>query len=147
MNNSLVFTVYGIPGAQGSKRYVGRGIMVESSKKVKPWRQDIRYAALDIKPADWDTSVPMALSVVFLFQRPKSHYGKKGLRSTAPTHCTSASLGDIDKLLRSTNDALTGILFDDDRQVISVNAQKRYCVGAEQPGALIVLTALTPNAS
>jgi crossover junction endodeoxyribonuclease RusA len=147
MNSSLVFTVYGIPGAQGSKKYVGRGIMIESSKKVKPWRQDVRYAALDVKPSGWDTSVPMFLSVVFLFQRPKSHYAKKGLRSTAPTHCTSASLGDIDKLLRSTNDALTGILFDDDRQVVSVNAQKRYCVGAEQPGALIVLTALTPNAS
>jgi crossover junction endodeoxyribonuclease RusA len=147
MNNSLVFNVYGIPGPQGSKKYLGRGVMIESSNKVKPWRQDVRFTALAAKTVDWDTSVPMALSVVFLFQRPKSHYGKKGLRSTAPVHCTSASLGDIDKLLRSTNDALTGILFDDDRQVVSVNAQKRYCVGAEQPGALIVLTALTLNAS
>ena len=122
--------------------------MVESSKKVKPWRQDVKYAALAAKPSGWDTSVPMELSVVFLFQRPKSHYGKKGLRSTAPAYCTSALLGDIDKLLRSTNDALTGILFDDDRQVVSVkNAQKRYCVGAEQSGALITLTALTLNAS
>ena len=122
--------------------------MVESSQKVKPWRQDVKYAALAAKPSGWDTSVPMELSVVFLFQRPKSHYGKKGLYSTAPVYCTSALLGDIDKLLRSTNDALTGILFDDDRQVVSINnAQKRYCVGAEQPGALIVLTALTLNAS
>ena len=121
--------------------------MVESSKNVKPWRQDVKYAALAAKPSGWDTSIPMALSVVFLFQRPKSHYGKKGLRSTAPAYCTSALLGDIDKLLRSTNDALTGILFDDDRQVVSVNAQKRYCVGAEQSGAIITLTALTLNAS
>ena len=121
--------------------------MVESSKNVKPWRQDVKYAALAAKPSGWDTSQPMALSVVFLFQRPKSHYAKTGLRSTAPAYCTSALLGDIDKLLRSTNDALTGILFDDDRQVVSVNAQKRYCVGAEQPGAIITLTALTLNAS
>ena len=121
--------------------------MVESSKNVKPWRQDVKYAALAAKPSGWNTSQPMALSVVFLFQRPKSHYAKTGLRSTAPAYCTSALLGDIDKLLRSTNDALTGILFDDDRQVVSVNAQKRYCVGAEQSGALITLTALTLNAS
>jgi Holliday junction resolvase RusA-like endonuclease len=39
----------------------------------------------------------------------------------------SASTGDLDKLLRSTNDALTGVLFDDDRQVISIDATRRYC--------------------
>ena len=121
--------------------------MVESSKKVKPWRQDVKYAALAAKPSGWDTSQPMALSVVFRFQRPASHLGKNGLRPSAPQHCTSGRNGDIEKLVRSTNDALTGILFDDDRQVVSLTATKRYCTADEQPGAIITLTALTPNAS
>ena len=34
----LSFDVKGVPGAQGSKRHVGRGVMLESSKKVAPWR-------------------------------------------------------------------------------------------------------------
>jgi len=87
----------------------------------------------------------MILSVVFRFQRPKSHFNKSGLRSSAPPHCMSASNGDLDKLLRSTNDALTGTLFDDDRQVVSIDATKRYCIGNEPQGAIITLTALTPT--
>ena len=117
--------------------------MVESSKKVKPWRQDVKHAAIERKPADWNTAAPMILSVVFRFQRPKSHFNKSGLRSSAPQHCTSASNGDLDKLLRSTNDALTGILFDDDRQVVSIDATRRYCIGDEPPGAIITLTPLS----
>lgn len=142
MNASLTFTVTGLPAPQGSKRHIGKGIMVESSKNVKPWRQDVKFTALATKPDSWDTAPPMALSVVFRFQRPKSHYGKNGLRPSAPLHATSAQLGDIEKLVRSTNDAMTGVLFDDDRQVVSVNATKRYCTQGELPGAIITLTAL-----
>lgn len=145
MTDSVTFAVHGIPAPQGSKRHVGRGVMIESSKKVKPWRQDVKHAAIEKKPAVWDTAAPMILSVVFRFQRPKSHFNKSGLRSTAPPHCMSASTGDLDKLLRSTNDALTGVLFDDDRQVISIDATRRYCIGNEPPGAIITLTALTPT--
>lgn len=126
---------------------MGNGAMVESSKYVMPWRQDVKYAAIAAKPADWDTAPAMSLSVIFRFTRPASHYATKGLSSTAPQHCTSARKGDLDKLLRSTNDALTGVLFDDDRQIVSLTATKRYCTESEQQGAVITLTALTPNAS
>ncbi len=119
--------------------------MVESSKNVKPWRQDVKFAALSAKPANWDTAPAMSLSVVFRFTRPASHFYKNALRSSAPQHCTSARNGDIEKLVRSTNDALTGVLFDDDRQVVTVTATKRYCTANEQPGAVITLTALTLN--
>ena len=37
--------VYGIPRPQGSKRHVGRGIMVESSRHVGQWRNDVMSAA------------------------------------------------------------------------------------------------------
>ena len=119
--------------------------MIESSKKVKPWRQDVKFQAIDKKPADWDTTAPMTLSVIFKFPRPKSHFNKRGLSPSAPQHCTSARNGDIEKLVRSTNDALTGVLFDDDRQDVTVTATKRYCTANEQPGAVITLTALTLN--
>jgi len=38
--NEIFIPVLGIPAAQGSKKHVGRGILIESSKKVAPWRQD-----------------------------------------------------------------------------------------------------------
>ena len=140
MINALTFVVYGLPAPQGSKRHVGRGILVESSKAVAPWRQDVKHAALACIPPDWDPSLPMALSIVFRFKRPAGQIGKRGIKPSAPQHCTTARAGDVDKLLRSTLDSLTGVAFDDDRQVVSVNASKRYCTQDEPQGALITIT-------
>ena len=138
--NSLTFVVYGLAAPQGSKRHMGNGILVESSKAVRPWRQDVKHAALACIPHDWDPSLPMALSIVFRFKRPQTHIGKKGLKPSAPQHCTTARAGDVDKLLRSTFDSLTGVAFDDDRQVVSVNASKRYTTADEPQGAIITIT-------
>jgi crossover junction endodeoxyribonuclease RusA len=137
--NSLAFVVYGLPAPQGSKRHMGNGILVESSKAVKPWRQDVRFAALACIPHDWDPALPMAISVTFRFKRPKAHIGKKGLLPSAPQHCTSARAGDVDKLSRALMDALTSVAYADDRQVVSLTAEKRYTVGDEPQGALITL--------
>jgi hypothetical protein len=43
----VCFTVYELPAPQGSKRHVGNGRMIESSTKVKPWRQAVIAAAKD----------------------------------------------------------------------------------------------------
>ena len=116
----LSFAVRGVPGAQGSKRHVGRGIMRESSKKVAPWRSDVRDAALAAMPDDWQPLTgPVTVDVTFYFPRPRSHYGtgRNGdtLKPSAPTHPTSRAHGDIDKLVRSTLDALVraGVMHDD----------------------------------
>ena len=142
---TLCFVVYGLPAAQGSKRHMGNGILVESSKAVSPWRQDCKHAALAIKPHDWDTSLPMGLSVIFRFKRPATHIGKRGVKPSAPIHNTSARSGDLDKLCRSTLDSLTGVLYDDDRQVVSITATKRYCLSDEPQGALITLIPLAAS--
>ena len=141
--NSLTFVVYGLPAPQGSKRHMGNGILVESSKAVRPWRQDVKHAALACLPHDWNPSLPMAVSVVFRFKRPAHHIIKSGLSSTAPQHCTSARKGDVDKLLRSTFDAITDVAWNDDRQVVTVNASKRYCTTDEPQGAVITITPLS----
>ena len=62
-----------------------------------------------------------------------------------PANAPQVLIGDIEKLVRSTNDALNGILFDDDRQVVSLIATKRYCENDELSGAIITLTALNSN--
>ena len=138
--NSLTFVVYGLAAPQGSKRHMGNGILVESSKAVRPWRQDVKHAALACIPHDWDPSLPMALSVVFRFKRAKAHIGKKGVLPSAPEHNTSGRHGDLSKLVRSTEDALTGVVYDDDRQIVTLTASKRYCVGDEPQGAVITVT-------
>ena len=139
---TITFVAYGYPAPQGSKRHLGRGILVESSLHVKPWRQDVKHAALACVPHDWDTTRPMAISIVFRFKRPATHIGKKGVKPSAPEHNTSGRNGDLSKLVRSTEDALTGVTYDDDRQIVTMNVSKRYCVGDEPQGALITITPL-----
>jgi Holliday junction resolvase RusA-like endonuclease len=46
---------------------------------------------------------------------------------------------DLDKLQRSTLDALTGVLFKDDSQVCRILAMKCYCLEGELEGCEIVV--------
>ena len=108
--NEVCIPVVGIPAPQGSKRHVGHGIMVENSKRVKPWRQDVKAAALD-HYRDEVIDQAVEVEIIFIFARPKSHFGtgknSKKLKPSAPVFVTSKGIGDIDKLQRSTYDALS----------------------------------------
>ena len=143
--NSFTFTVLGKPAPQGSKRHVGKGVMVESSNRVKPWRQDVRHTAMELLPHDWYANMdkPITLSCVFVFARPKNHFRANGqLKPSAPKHC-SGRIGDISKLVRAVEDAMTGIVYNDDAQIINLNAYRRYANDSEQPCAIITVTAIS----
>ena len=133
--------VFGHPAPQGSKRHVGNGVLIESSARVKPWRQDVRAAALE---ADAHFDGPVSLTVGFLLRRPASHFrtGRNAhlLRDSAPAY--PGKKPDIDKLLRSTLDGLgeSGI-WRDDAQVVRVWAEKLYA-DHEPVGAHITIEPL-----
>lgn len=146
---TLTITVYGTPGAQGSKRHVGHGIMIESNKRVKPWRQDVKTAAENTLPHDWTPFTgPVAVDILFWFARPKSHYrtGRNAhlLRDDAPTYATSHACGDLEKLVRATNDALTAAgIWTDDALVAELHTTKVYADHGQRPGATISIEALS----
>lgn len=133
---SISFTVPGKPAPQGSKRHVGRGIMVESSKEVGPWRQLVTLAAhTAMSAAGYSiTTTAVAVDVEFVMPRPKS----------TPKRRTPAAIHrpDLDKLVRAVLDGLTAVLIVDDSQVISLHAGKRLAEIGESPGARITVTAL-----
>ena len=125
--------VRGIPAPQGSKRafrnkYSGRIQQVESSNRAAPWRSDIRDAAekalADREPLDG----PVDVTLAFRLPRPKGHYrtGKHAgeLRPTAPPKPTGKP--DLDKLTRAVLDALTGLVWGDDSQVVRLIVSKHY---------------------
>ena len=122
------FVCYSRGAPQGSKRALGPGRMIESSKRVKPFRKELAAAAMDTPlPKGWPMDAPMRVSYRFHFQRPKSHLTSKGaLVKDAPEEATSRSIGDIEKLARAVSDALSGILFNDDSQVVEMHLAKAY---------------------
>jgi Holliday junction resolvase RusA-like endonuclease len=128
--NELRFQVLGVAAPQGSKRSVGRGIMIESSKAVRPWRDSVAYAAIDAaQHTDWTPPGAARVSLWFFFSRPRSHYrtGRHSdqLRPSAPAAHTSRP--DVDKLSRAVLDALTtsGVIRDDSTVAV-LNATKAY---------------------
>lgn len=123
----IAFAVYGIPGPQGSKKFVGRaksgrGLMVESSAKVKPWREAVKWAARNAMagPDGWAAlDGPLRLTMVFTLPKPAS---APKTRQTWPMRMPDGS-----KLQRSTEDALTDAgLWADDARVVEWSGAKRY---------------------
>ena len=123
----IEFTVPGEAAPQGSKRAVrsrgGRILLLESSARVKPYRAVFALAARQAWTEPPATG-PVAVELLFRFVRPASHYTAKGaLRDAAPRHVGKP---DIDKLCRAVLDALTGIAYADDSQVVALDASKVY---------------------
>ena len=121
------FTIEGTPRPQGSKRHVGNGIMLESSKYVKGWRAFAKLKATQMCSPKLRIEKPNAVLVtaVFYFDRPKKHFRANGiLRDDAPAfHVTRP---DAEKLMRALLDAITGVCFHDDSQVAKQVIEKRY---------------------
>jgi Holliday junction resolvase RusA-like endonuclease len=124
---AIELIAYGLPAPQGSKRFVGRaksgrGIMVESSDKVAPWREAVKLAArrvIDAQPGFGPLDGP--LRAVYVFTMPKPASAPKR-RQTWPDR-----MPDLSKLVRSTEDALTDAgLWVDDARVVELCATKTY---------------------
>lgn len=138
------FAVVGRPAPQGSKSYLGRGRFKEQSPLLDAWRFDVRKAAESVF-GEALVAGPLLTEMVFMFSRPKCHHvssnPSKPLRSDAPFWHTTAP--DRDKLERSTNDALTGIVWQDDSQVAATLSQKIYAEPGAASGAIIHVWRLT----
>lgn len=141
----ITLTVYGRPAPQGSKRHVGNGRMIEMSRHVGNWRDDVRAAALEhlanltglaVRTGPLDG--PLVVRMVFTIARPAA--AKKRL---APH-----TMPDLSKLARATEDALTtaGIWADDARVVEYTRLAKVYPgsdpEALDRPGAYITVDTL-----
>jgi Holliday junction resolvase RusA-like endonuclease len=130
----ISFTVYGEPGSQGSKTpgqaKNGRLYVREVSKKVKPWRDDVRDAFLAVRPPGWvPLEGPIILDFVVSVHRP---VGEPKTIRTFPGRSP-----DWDKLKRSTNDALkTAGMWRDDGQLHGYRRSFEVYEGDPDPDAL-----------
>lgn len=124
----IEFEVPGKPRPQGSKRHVGNGRMIESSQYVAAWRELVAVMAHQAMKQQgvlpFSKGDPVCLSVDLFFARPKCQFKKSGLKPDAPLMHTQKP--DVDKVARAVLDALTGIVFADDSQVIRLAIVKNW---------------------
>jgi crossover junction endodeoxyribonuclease RusA len=134
---SISAWVAGVPAPQGSKRAYGAGRpggkirMVESSKRVAPWRTDVRQTFLNHHTWALGGSVALVVKIVFVMPRPKA---TPKTRATPP----AVKKPDLDKLVRAVLDALKSAgVYADDSQVTVLHAHKRIAELGEPTGAMI----------
>ena len=138
----IAFTIPGIPVAQPRQRHrvVSAGNRVFATNytprkdPVNSFKAAAMYAAqqaYDGPPLDG----PVKVSVVFAMPRPARLVWKK---RPMPREM-HVGKPDIENLVKSLLDAMTGILWRDDAQVCSLNAFKVIAAGEESPHVALVV--------
>jgi Holliday junction resolvase RusA-like endonuclease len=143
MNTKMEFFVPGKPAPGGSKtgfyiKSVNRVVMSPACKRTKPWMATVSaFAKLHYQGPL--LIGPVRVMIIFCFLRPKNHYGTGKnasiLKASAPKYHTVKP--DTTKLFRSTEDAMVGIIYRDDSQVMHGPSEKVYV--DRDPGAQITI--------
>lgn len=145
---TIEFRVDGIPATAGSKTpfiYKSkkdgkqRVAMCPANKKQKPWMAQVRAVAVEHYSGP-PMIGPIKIHLNFFLPRPKTHYGSgkntNVVKASSPEYPTGKP--DRLKLARAVEDALTGIIWRDDSQVVDGNTVKLYCDNARPtPGVWV----------
>jgi crossover junction endodeoxyribonuclease RusA len=117
----ISFRAEGAPVPQGSMKVINGHILHSQGSALAVWRSTVALSArfAGAKPVDG----AIGIEIEFHVRRPKT------VRRAYPTVAP-----DLDKYIRACLDALTGIAYIDDAQVIDIKATKVY---SDNPGAQI----------
>jgi crossover junction endodeoxyribonuclease RusA len=135
---AVSFEVIGIAAPKGStKAFMPKGarfpVVTHDNPRTKSWQQLVADQAQRYHEVFFDG--PVALTLWFYLPRPRS----------LPARCVHhIRKPDTSKLVRCAEDALTGILFRDDSQVVAIMAHKVYAAPGSAPRARIQVEDAAP---
>lgn len=145
----ISFFIPGFPKPAGSKRgfaikrggvFTGKVAVIDACKTSRDWKSTVSAEArAHVGAFHKLLDAPLKVSLTFQVLRPKGHFrtGKNAtmLRDSAP--CFPAQRPDVLKLARAVEDALTGIIWRDDSQIVTERIAKRY---ADNPGCIVEIS-------
>ena len=133
--DSVKVRIEGVPVPQGSLDWFGRGKATHQNEdELKAWR---RLVALTVRDAMMQTGMktapkgtPISLRVEYHLPRPKHHFSVIDGRVVALVRPSAPALPtvkpDLDKLTRAIGDALSGVAYVDDAQIVESSTSKWY---------------------
>jgi Holliday junction resolvase RusA-like endonuclease len=129
----ISFNTDGTPQTQGStKAFVVAGrarVTHTKGKALMDWRSDIARSAQEAADGAFvPRGTAVHLAAIFRLQRPAS---------TPKRVVDQVKRPDIDKLTRALFDALSGVLWVDDSQVVKFTIEKRFARDDEAPGVRV----------
>ena len=138
-----------VPGRQrpaGSKKAfknpkTGQIIVTHDNPKTKEWMQSVKWFAMKAADRMVLEEGPVKLTLLFLANRPKGHFGTGRnagvLKASAPR--AKITMPDLTKLTRAVEDAMKLVVWKDDSQVVKQDTEKRFCRGDEKPGVYVTI--------
>lgn len=102
--------------------------VIDNNPKAKGWQAAVADAATAAMAGREPTSGAVSVVLTFRVARPKGHFGsgknEEVLKGSAPKWPVSKP--DVLKLARAVEDALTGIVYVDDSQIVVETLRKEY---------------------
>lgn len=153
----LKFTVHGTAQTAGSKRAFvprdkktgkpfergGRIVtsVVDDNAKSKDWKRTVAQVAGELWGAKLLLTGPLVLKLTFYMVRPKNQYGSGRNSNVLKASAPAFPIGkpDVLKLARAVEDALSGVIYQDDAQIVHEVLGKRY---GDRVGVLIEILTL-----
>jgi len=138
------FSVDGNPVAQPRHRSARRGTFIghyiPDKHPVHEYKAALQLAAqmkfADIAPIE----VSVSVDILAIFARPQSHWRKNGTLTKAARQWPPKN--DWDNIAKAVCDALTGIAYLDDDQIVRGGVEKRYASAQEQSRTTVTVRAL-----
>ena len=147
--STLAFTITGEPKGQPRPRAFARKMgnvhvaRFYDSDVADAWKRAVQIVVLDASIVHkWPLTLgPVAISMCFSLPRPKSHFGAKGLKASAPVHHSGKP--DADNLAKLVMDQITksGRIWRDDSQVVSLTVHKLWASGNESGCSVLIALA------
>lgn len=134
----ITFIVPGDPVPQPRPRFSTQGGFARAytpkSHPVTVYRQAIALSAKAAGASPCDDDVE--LEVVAVFGRPKSHWNKTGLTPSAPSRPHKS---DWDNIGKAVSDALNGVAYEDDDQIVMGRVVRRYAARNEPARTVVTI--------
>ena len=134
----IKFTIYGEPVAKGRAKFCVRGghAIAYTPAKTRDAEGDFRSQSLPYRPKEIITGA-ISLSIVIYKAIPKS-FSKKWVAWAEAGEISPITRPDFDNYAKLVCDALNGIFWKDDAQIVDCRISKRY---SNQPRVTVELEA------
>ena len=121
----ISFFVSGVPVPRQSVRFARDGHAYQPRDRAAVWKGLVRVAALKARPPrPWEG--PVKVKIFFSLPQPKARKGWSPI--TRP---------DLDNLEKPLFDAINGVIYRDDSQIVLKLSGKEYAAPGSDPGVSI----------
>ncbi len=140
LGDVLHVRIYGLPVAQGRPRArmfhdrsgTARVAMYDPATS-RDWKRTVQQQVIDRRPPAPLAEVPLAMGLTFHLPRPQSLPKRITEHTKRP---------DLDNLIKAIKDALRGVIYHDDAQIVRLTAGKVY---GDSPGVEISIAHVLPR--